>query len=550
MKTLLLFPPFFFLPELYPGIYYIKGFLKRHGYRDVKAVDLNLRFYDYVYSRHDEIANRLEGRLSKTRESTDPFYGHRKEALDRALKARGDIGRALRYFRRKEIRREDPLVSQGHMKSLNSSLDAYAALGAFDFDESEERYSSDSVMERVGSDDFPYRDFYDYQFAKLARGGPPDFVGISLTFEYQLLQAFVAARWARRFFPKAHVCLGGTAITKIIRNPRYRARTGRNIFRFVDSVVLHEAEHSILELLEYVEKGRRRFTRQASILFPDREIMAERMSPHTDLFAPDYGDMEYDKYFNMTFRGGRIKPVPFLVSRGCHWRRCRFCASHYIYRGFTQCDDLGSLLDTISRYQKKYGFKYVRFNDEAVTPATIRTISKAMVERRMRIKWITNMRVDPTLDQATCKLLYRAGCRKLLIGLESGSQAVVDSMMKGIRVKDVERILPILHRADLATHLYIMCFYPGERLSDIRKTYDFLKRNKRYIYGMSVAPFDGETLAPVFKLLDKDEVSYPDARYDFLPIFYLKRKPTKRMWEVCSKMRELRWDLIRRSYRA
>lgn len=549
MKILLLFPPFFFPPELYPGIYYIKDFLRRHGYRDVKAIDLNLHFYDYVYTHNDEIVDRLDNRLSKTRKSADPLYGQRKQALDAALSARDDIGTALQYFRRREIKREDPLVSRRHMKALNSSMDAYAALGVFDFDESEERYSSESVMSRVSSDSFPYNDFYDHKFKRFGRSGSPDFVGISLTFEFQLMQAFATARWAKHLFPSAHVCLGGTAITKIIRNPRHRAWTVKNIFRFVDSVVLHEAEHSILELLEYVKGSRRRFTRQASILFPDREIKAERQSSYAELFTPDYNDIEYDKYFNMTFRGSRIKPIPFLVSRGCHWRRCRFCVSHYIYRGFRQCKDFNSLLDTISRYQDKYSFNYVRFNDEAVAPATIRTISGAMIDRRMKVRWVANMRADPTLDRDTCKLLYQAGCRKLLIGLESGSQRVVDSMMKGIRIDDVERALPILHDGGIATHLYIMCFYPGERLADLRKTYDFLKRNKRYIHSISVSPFDGETLAPVYKMLRKDDLTYPDARYDFLPIFYLKKRPTRKMWEVCSNMRKFRWDLIKRSYR-
>ena len=545
MKCLLIFPPFFYLPMLYPSIFYIKGFLKSHDIHDVQAVDFNVRFYDYVYGHSREIVSRLNERLKRTNESEDPLYEERKAILLRAPAAEKLKDRALRYFRRESVKKEEYDTSQKLMCALNSILDAYGALGAMDYDESTERYCSENVMKYVSSVDFPYRDFYDHEFSRLAKVGPPDFVGISLVFEHQLLHAFAVARWTREYFPKAHVCLGGTTITKIVRSPRFRSRTRKNIFKFVDSVIEREAEHSILELLKYVEDKSRHFPDYVNIVFSDQTISAMRPSPYREMFAPDYDGLEYDKYFNMTFLGGRQKQVPFLASRGCYWRKCRFCASHYIYSGVNQCRDLKSLISTIDRYQKKYGFKFVRFNDEAMTPALIRSLSREILKRKIKLVWATNIRIDRYLDKDACDQLYRAGCRKLLLGAESGSQAVLDAMDKGILLKDTERLLPLLSASGLAPHLYILCHYPGETLKDIKRTFDFLKRNRRYINSLAISSFDGEILSPIYGLLDRSDIELPAARFDFFPIFYMEKGPTKKMREVYSQMMKFNWDLIR-----
>ena len=55
------------------------------------------------------------------------------------------------------------------------------------------------------------------------------------------------------------------------------------------------------------------------------------------------------------------------------------------------------------------------------------------------------------------ELLYRSGCRKLIFGLESYNQRVLDSMKKGVELEVVDKTTEECLRIGIAMHFYLIC---------------------------------------------------------------------------------------------
>jgi hypothetical protein len=77
--------------------------------------------------------------------------------------------------------------------------------------------------------------------------------------------------------------------------------------------------------------------------------------------------------------------------------------------------------------------------------------------------------------------MKQAGCRKLQIGLESGSDKVLKKMGKIYSVKTAESFLKKASIAGIETELFVMIGFPSEGEAEFRETEDFLKRNQNYI---------------------------------------------------------------------
>jgi hypothetical protein len=65
----------------------------------------------------------------------------------------------------------------------------------------------------------------------------------------------------------------------------------------------------------------------------------------------------------------------------------------------------------------------------------------------------------------------------LQLGLESGSQPLLDRMGKGTRVSDAPETLDHLRAAGIATYVYVMLGAPGETAEDAEATLAFLERH-------------------------------------------------------------------------
>jgi len=111
----------------------------------------------------------------------------------------------------------------------------------------------------------------------------------------------------------------------------------------------------------------------------------------------------------------------------------------------------------------------------------------ACVERRgVRIPFRMQSRCD-LMTRDTVEALARAGCTEVWMGAESGSQRILDSMEKGIRVEQIAEASENLHRHGIRACLFLQFGYLGEEWDDIERTVRMVRDVRPDDIGVSVS---------------------------------------------------------------
>jgi radical SAM superfamily enzyme YgiQ (UPF0313 family) len=134
------------------------------------------------------------------------------------------------------------------------------------------------------------------------------------------------------------------------------------------------------------------------------------------------------------------------------------------------------------------------------------------------------------LNENLLQLLKEAGCYRIWIGAESGSQRIVDAMDRRVDVEGVKEMIQKTNALGIETGTFIMLGYPGEREGDINATIRYLKEANPTHFTITVAyPIKGTslyneiedkiTVKPDWETSTDREIdfkrSYPRKFYDF-----------------------------------
>jgi radical SAM superfamily enzyme YgiQ (UPF0313 family) len=114
--------------------------------------------------------------------------------------------------------------------------------------------------------------------------------------------------------------------------------------------------------------------------------------------------------------------------------------------------------------------------------------TNALIKQDKNFKWFCYLRPND-LSKENIESLKSAGCVLARYGVESGSQKILDSMNKHLKVTEIEQILKDTHEAGIWNHINIMTGYLYESDDDIDRTIDFIKRNHKMIDSVRINPF-------------------------------------------------------------
>ena len=105
------------------------------------------------------------------------------------------------------------------------------------------------------------------------------------------------------------------------------------------------------------------------------------------------------------------------------------------------------------------------------------------------------------LTENRMELLYESGCRKLIFGLESYNQRVLDSMKKGVELEVIDRIVEECIRIGIGMHFYLITGFPTETPAEARESVDFVINNQRILdspgFSCIISQFDLEKGTPL-----------------------------------------------------
>jgi radical SAM superfamily enzyme YgiQ (UPF0313 family) len=202
----------------------------------------------------------------------------------------------------------------------------------------------------------------------------------------------------------------------------------------------------------------------------------------------DYGMIAVDRYFGLK----RERQLDYITSQGCRFR-CTFCADPTVYgRGWFGLDPMriGCELEHLWR---RHRFTDIGFQDETFFTHTNRVaaIAGEILRRDLHFTWMATMRADQgaRLDDAVLAACRRAGLRRVMIGLESGSQAMLDWMKKDVKLEQVFVAAEKCRRHGVAILFNLIVGFPGEPPDAVAATLDVAKKLRAFGPDFQVALF-------------------------------------------------------------
>lgn len=167
-----------------------------------------------------------------------------------------------------------------------------------------------------------------------------------------------------------------------------------------------------------------------------------------------------------------------LTSRGCPFE-CIYCASNKLWGRKVRFRAPEKVFEEIIYRHKKFGVKFFKFNDDTFTLNLQRfeKLCALIITSKLKIKWMCDTRADK-LNEKILKMMKKAGCRQVNIGVESGSEKILKFMKKGESLETIKKAFILTKKFKITTVAYFMMGFPHETKEDILESIKVMRQIK------------------------------------------------------------------------
>lgn len=240
-------------------------------------------------------------------------------------------------------------------------------------------------------------------------------------------------------------------------------------YPFVDHIVVGEGELALMTLLLRGNSAR-------------SVVTVDHVENLDNIPFPAWHLLELNRYpggMLQMFRDVNLgEPrIPVVFSRGC-LGACSFCSTWKVWKGWRRRSPL-NMVRELELLQHEFGVHHIVFQDDAMTldVEATKELCRLIIERGLSFGIFGTTRTD-ACDAELFSLMSQAGFYGVSMGIESGSQRMLDLMCKRNTVEQNEAAINMAHAAGLSVCALIVQNYPGETVADRQATIDFLNRTK------------------------------------------------------------------------
>ena len=283
---------------------------------------------------------------------------------------------------------------------------------------------------------------------------------------------------------------------------------------FVDYVIIGEPELTLKEILEGVPDNeilgicyKENFQGVKNELRPYNENLDDLPFPARHLIdnaiykRPDNGEMQ----------------AVIKVSRGCPFH-CFFCLASPVSGMKVRKRSAENIIAEIKECVEKYHINNFLFWSDIFNIDIDWTLNlcRKIIESGLRITWSANTRAD-TMDDEMAALMYKSGCRLVSIGVESGSQEILNHIGKKITLNDIRNTVKILKKNKIKIYNYFVLGLPWETEKTAEETIRFaIELDSNFVSFYTASPLPGTKFfayALVNKLVCDTGLNFDGAYY-------------------------------------
>jgi len=310
----------------------------------------------------------------------------------------------------------------------------------------------------------------------------PDLVGIT-SVTPSIPQAYAVARIAKETVDCTVVIGGPHASFLPVRTLKECGA--------IDAVVRGEGEKTFEKMVSALEKGRPLAEVGGIVCRNGGRIIdsgpGEIFENVDEIPFPSQDLLPLDRY---QFDGQRYTAM--LSSRGCPFG-CSFCASSRLFGGRWRGRSPENVLEEMRTVYEDYGIQNIEFVDDTFTLDRRRaeSICDGIIREGWDLKWGASSRVD-TLSRQLLMKMKRAGCWLIYLGIESGSQKVLETIGKRITLDQVRRAVRMVNEAGIEVLGSFIIGFPQDTEKTVKETIRFAKKlNLDYAQFSVLTPYPG-----------------------------------------------------------
>ena len=244
----------------------------------------------------------------------------------------------------------------------------------------------------------------------------------------------------------------------------------------IDVVIRHEFDTKIANVVANLED----LSKVSGITYRDGENIIDNGDGEvaTDLDRipfPDRETVPWKWYLEAWY--SRQPFMNMMTSRGCPYH-CAFCLWPQSMYGHRQrFRSLDNVLAELRVLVDKYGLKEVNIDDGTFTTNKKRVIEfcQRLRDEKIKLIWTCNARVD-TIDDEMLSEMKAGGCKMVRLGVESGSQEVLDKIKKGLTLEQIEKGIRMVKRHGIQTLGGFMFGFPYDSRETVEQTIAFAKK--------------------------------------------------------------------------
>lgn len=164
-----------------------------------------------------------------------------------------------------------------------------------------------------------------------------------------------------------------------------------------------------------------------------------------------------------------------ITSRGCPFK-CHFCTQIYWQNKF-RLRSAENVMMEIEELVKDYRIKEIMMYDETflINKQRVMSIARDIIKNKLKFKWDIRTRID-TLNEEVLSAIREAGCYKVHVGIESGSDRILEKMNKNIDTQTIIKKIGLLKKYGFEILGYFMIGYSSETYDEIMQTIDLSLR--------------------------------------------------------------------------
>ena len=320
----------------------------------------------------------------------------------------------------------------------------------------------------------------------------PDVVGIT-SVTPSIYEAYKVAETAKKVREDCTVVLGGPHAT-------FMPRETMEECKYIDIIVRGEGEETTRELIENIEKGAP-LNEVKGITFREKNGIIDT---EPRLFIKNIDNIPFpsrDLLPMHLYKFNGVKYTTMLTSRGCPFK-CSFCSSSRLFGGYWRGRSPENVLEEMKTVYEEYGIRNIEFMDDTFTLNQERAekICDEIIKQGWDISWGASSRVD-TLSKRLVEKMKKAGCWILFLGIESGSQRILDTIGKRITLEQVKKAVKILKDAGIQVLGSFIIGFLQDTKETIKETIKFAKSlNLNYAEFSILTPYPG---TPIFDYAKK-----------------------------------------------